>query len=86
MKGKQKMDNNSFIRDCKLTLRTQNMLYNNSQVFGVAYITPITKSNLRVLDIGKLSLKDIGTFRNCGKKTLSEINELCQRTGVVLKQ
>lgn len=86
MARKQKIDKNSYIRNCNLSVRTHNVLYSNSEAFGVPRKITATESNFRVLDIGKLSLREIGTFRNCGKKTLSEIKELCQRTRVVLKQ
>lgn len=85
MKSKLKINKSSFIRDCKLSVRTQNVLYNNSEAFGVPRTYPITINNLKVLDIGKLSLREIGNFGNCGKKTLSEIKALCKSTGVLLK-
>lgn len=85
MKNRPKINKNSFIRDCKLSVRTQNVLYNNSEAFGIKCTYPVTYNNLKVIDIGKVSLKDIGNFSNCGKKTLSEIKELCKNTGVKLK-
>lgn len=46
------INKNSFIRDCKLSARAQNVLYNNAEAFGVPRIFPITISNLKVLHIG----------------------------------
>ncbi|MBW8244281.1 hypothetical protein K1F50_15840 [Muricauda oceani] len=86
MKNGPKIDKDSFIRDCHLSVRTQNVLYNNSKAFGVRPIFPITNNDLKVSDIGKLSLRAIGDFRNCGKKTLLEIIALCTKAGVKFKQ
>lgn len=85
MKDKLKIDKDSFIRDCNLSVRTQNVLYNNSKAFGVQPRFPITNNDLKVSDIGKLSLRAIGGFRNCGKKTLLEIKALCTKAGVELR-
>lgn len=86
MKDKSKINKNSFIRDCNLSLRTQNVLYNNSEVFGVQSTFPIINNNLKISDIGKISLSDMSGFKNCGKKTLSEIKELCKKIGVELQR
>lgn len=86
MKDGPKIDKDSFIRDCNLSVRTQNVLYNNAEAFGVERASWIMYSNLKVSDIGNLSLRVIGGFRNCGTKTLSEIKELCTKAGVELKE
>ncbi|MCR9228407.1 MAG: hypothetical protein NXH90_13395 [Flavobacteriaceae bacterium] len=86
MKDKPKIDKDSFIRDCNLSVRTQNVLYNNAKAFGVEKTSFITNSDLKVSDIGKVSLRVIGGFRNCGKKTLLEIIALCTKAGVEFKQ
>lgn len=86
MKDGPKIDRDSFIRDCHLSVRTQNVLYNNAKAFGVERTLFINDSDLKVSDIGKRSLRDIGGFRNCGKKTLSEIKALCTKAGVEFKQ
>lgn len=86
MTKKPKISRDSFIRDCGLSLRTQNVLYDNSETFGVTQNFPINDNNLKVSDIGKCSLKEIAWFRNCGEKTLLEIKELCKQTDVKLRR
>lgn len=86
MKDVSEIGKDSFIRDCKLSVRAQNVLYNNAEAFGVQPTYPISKNMLKVSDIGNLSLRAIGGFRNCGIKTLSEIKVLCKKAGVELKE
>lgn len=81
----KKISKNTLIKDCGLSIRAQNILYNQSESMGVPWGS-LDHSPLKIGDLKNLSLLDLRCFRNCGDKTVKEIVALAERAGVKLKK
>ena len=67
-----------------MSVRAKNILYNNSDLFGVEIIPGYPE----VLTVGHLatgSKRELRFRRGAGTKTIKEIEDLCTRAGIKMK-
>ncbi|MGB7841161.1 MAG: hypothetical protein WBL21_00110 [Salinimicrobium sp.] len=76
------INSKTLVRKCGLSNRAWNILYRNSDLFGVPNSDgPFL--NLRLEDLGKVEFRDIRSLRGAGASTLQEIREICHKAGVL---
>lgn len=69
---------------CDISVRARNVLCNNSDLFGVEIVPGYPE----VLTVGHLatgSKRELRHRRGAGNKTLKEIEDLCSRAGIKMK-
>ena len=68
-----------------LSVRAKNILLNNGDLFGVEVI-PGYPYDLTVAHLAKGSKRELSFRRGAGPKSIKEIENLCARAGVKMKE
>lgn len=81
----EKVDKETPILESPVSTRARLLLIRSAHIFRVNWIA-MADSRFVVEDLEKGSLKELKMQRGAGRKTVDEIQDLCTRAGIKMKE